>query len=408
MAFCPALAASPPADRASGPLAQLVEQRTLNPLVEGSSPSWPTNPVEDPWRGAPDARAAAPFDRCKHGLAHAFIERAEIQLNGGVIRDHVLRRACPSNADVLAEDDIGFWKALREAVIDPDRRTARACGCGRRTGACLAAARRRAHELGGAIEILERSAAGGIIHVEDVERLARQLARPVQQPPAPADARAAMRLAIGAAMARSKREIPHYYLGQAVDFGNAREWLAQHNAAVPVQDWLIETVLIVKAVALAASRVEGFNGHFRDGRFERAQAVHVGTAIALRGGGLVAPALLEAERKDLATLMRQFSALLARVRAGHLRSGEFSAATITVTSLGADGVDVLYPIINPPQVAIVGTGAVRDQPWVSDGELLSRPVLTLALAADHRVTDGRTGARFLRAVADLIARPAAL
>ncbi len=136
--------------------------------------------------------------------------------------------------------------------------------------------------------------------------------------------------------------------------------------------------------------------------------MHVGAAIAVRGGGLVAPALLDADRKDLPTLMRDFSALVTRVRAGHLRSGEFTAATITVTSLGAEGVDVLFPIINPPQVAIVGAGAVREQPWVRDGELIARPVLTLALAADHRVTDGRAGARLLRAIADLLAQPQAL
>lgn len=264
------------------------------------------------------------------------------------------------------------------------------------------AARRRAHELGVSLEDLERSAAGGIVHIEDVEKLA------AQKPATPPDPRAAMRATIGAAMARAKREIPHYYLGHSVDFGPARDWLARHNAPLPVKDRLIEAVLITKAVALAASRVEGFNGYFRNGRFEPSAAVHAGAAIAVRGGGLVAPALLDAARKDLVTLMQDFSALVTRVRAGHLRSGEFTAATITVTSLGADGVDALYPIINPPQVAIVGAGAIRDQAWVRDGQLLVRPVLTLALAADHRVTDGRVGAHFLRAIADLLARPEAL
>ncbi len=240
------------------------------------------------------------------------------------------------------------------------------------------------------------------MHIEDVEKLA------AQRPVAHTDARGAMRATIGAAMARAKREIPHYYLAHAVDFAPAREWLARHNATLPVQDRLIEAVLITKAVALAAARIEGFNGYFLHGRFESSAAVHVGAAIAVRGGGLVAPALLDADRKDLPTLMRDFSALVTRVRAGHLRSGEFTAATITVTSLGAEGVDVLFPIINPPQVAIVGAGAVREQPWVRDGELIARPVLTLALAADHRVTDGRAGARLLRAIADLLAQPQAL
>ena len=264
------------------------------------------------------------------------------------------------------------------------------------------AARRRAHELGIPLEDLERSAAGGVVHIQDVEKAA------AGKPAAPTDARAAMRATIGAAMARAKREIPHYYLGHCVDFGRARDWLTQHNAPLAVKDRLLEAVLITKAVALAAARIEGFNGFFRDGRFEPSTAVHVGAAIAVRGGGLLAPALMDADRKDLTTLMQEFSALVTRVRAGHLRSGEFTAASITVTSLGTDGVDVLYPIINPPQVAIVGAGAIRDQAWVQDGQIAVRPILTLTVAADHRVTDGRAGARFLRAVADLLAHPEAL
>ncbi len=261
------------------------------------------------------------------------------------------------------------------------------------------AARRRAQELGVAVEVLEQQAAGGIVHIEDVERLAAKA-----KPPA-ADARSGMRAVIGNAMARAKREIPHYYLEHTLDFGAARAWLAQHNAALAIQERLLEGVLLTKAVALAAARLEGFNGYFRDGRYERAAQVHVGTAIALRGGGLVAPALLDADRKDLGTLMREFSDLVARVRAGHMRSNEFTAATITVTSLGEEGVETLYPIIHAPQVAIVGAGRIAERPWVCAGAVAVRPLLHLTLAADHRVTDGRTGSRFLQAIAALLADP---
>ncbi len=264
------------------------------------------------------------------------------------------------------------------------------------------AAHRRAHELGISLEELERFATGAIVHVGDVEHYA------ARKPATPADAREAMRTAIGNAMARSKREIPHYYLAHAVDFGPAQQWLGAYNERLPVKNRLLEAVLIIKAVAVAASRIEGFNGYYRDGRFERAPTVHIGSAIAVRGGGLVAPALLDAARKDLPALMQEFSELVTRVRAGHMRSGEFTAPTITVTSLGAEGVDVLYPIINPPQVAIVGAGAIREQPWIEQGRVVVRPVITLALAGDHRVTDGRAGARFLRTVAELLAHPEAL
>jgi len=261
------------------------------------------------------------------------------------------------------------------------------------------AARRRAQELGVPLEVLERSAVGAVVHIEDVERLAAQKAA------AAPDARSAMRIAIGNAMARSKREIPHYYLAHSLDFGRVQEWLTAYNGPLPVKERLIEGVLIIRAVALAAARIEGFSGYYRDARFEPAPRVNVGAAIAVRGGGLVAPALLDADRKGLPVLMQELSELVTRVRAGHMRSGEFTAATITVTSLGAEGVDVLYPIINPPQVAIVGTGAIRERPWAKGGQLAARPVLTLALAGDHRVTDGRIGARFLRAVAELLTSP---
>ena len=264
------------------------------------------------------------------------------------------------------------------------------------------AARRRAHELGLPQEALERQASGGIFHLDDVERLAAEAKVQASVASAP-DTRSTMRGVIASAMARAKREIPHYYLGHALDFGAAREWLTHYNAALPVRERLIEGVLVVKAVALAAARIEGFNGYFRDGRFERSIAIHVGTAIAVRGGGLVAPALLDADRKDLKTLMREFSDLVLRVRSGHMRSSEFMTATITVTSLGEDGVETIYPIINPPQVAIVGTGCVSERLWAHAGSAALRPVLNLTLAADHRVTDGRIGSRFLKTIAELLA-----
>ncbi len=265
------------------------------------------------------------------------------------------------------------------------------------------AARRRAHELGLPPEALEQHAPGAILHVEDVERLAAEVK--AEAAVAAPDARSAMRGVIGSAMARAKREIPHYYLGHALDFGAAREWLTHYNAALPVRERLIEGLLVVKAVALAAARIEGFNGYFRDGRFERSTAIHVGTAIAMRGGGLVAPALLDADRKDLKTLMLEFSDLVTRVRTGHVRSSQFMTATITVTSLGEEGVEMIYPIINPPQVAIVGSGCISERPWVHAGGMATRPVLNLTLAADHRVTDGRIGSRFLKMIAELLAAP---
>jgi pyruvate dehydrogenase E2 component (dihydrolipoamide acetyltransferase) len=222
------------------------------------------------------------------------------------------------------------------------------------------------------------------------------------------DARAAMRRAIAASMTRSKREIPHYYLQLALDFLPAQRWLETYNAARPVPERLLPAALLIKATARAAAELPGFSGYHGEQGFEPAAAVHAGVAIALRGGGLVAPAIMDAAGKSLAALMQDLTALVGRVRSGRMRSGEFAAATITINSLGEEGVDTLLPIIQPPQVAIVAFGSVLQRPWAVDGRVEVRPVMQVALAADHRVTDGRDGARFLARIRDLLSDPEGL
>jgi len=281
------------------------------------------------------------------------------------------------------------------------------------------AARRRAEELGLSIEELSSTGAGGPVSIADVEiAAAASKARPPALIALPASpiaplagaerAQATMRRAIAAAMTRAKREIPHYYLTQMIDFAPARAWLEQFNASRPVEDRLLYSVLIIKAVARAAAEIPGFSGFYRNGQFEAATDMHVGFAVAQRGGGLMAPALLSAASKDLIVLMHELMDLVARARGGHLRSSELGLPVITLTSLGDEGVDAVYPIIYPDQVAIVGAGRLADRPWVSDGQVTIRPILTLTLAADHRVTDGRRGARFLARIATLLATPGEL
>ncbi len=165
------------------------------------------------------------------------------------------------------------------------------------------------------------------------------------------------------------------------------------------------SVLTLKAVARAASKFTAFNGFFRDGRFEPATGVHVGVAIALRGGGLVAPAIHDTAELPLDALMAHLRDLVQRVRAGRIRSSEMADPTITVSSLGDRGVEALYGVIYPPQVAIVGFGKVVTRPWVVDGAVGPRPVVTITLAADHRVSDGHAGALFLAEIGKLLQEP---
>jgi pyruvate dehydrogenase E2 component (dihydrolipoamide acetyltransferase) len=209
-------------------------------------------------------------------------------------------------------------------------------------------------------------------------------------------------------MARSKREVPHYYLATTIDLGRASDWLAAENARRPVPDRLLPGVLLLKAVALALRQVPELNARWAGDRAQPSAAIHVGVAVSLRSGGLVAPALHDTDTRSLDDLMRDLRDLVRRARAGTLRSSELSDPTITVTSLGDQGVESVFGIIYPPQVAIVGFGRIVERPWVVDGQVVPRPVVTATLSADHRVTDGHRGGLFLAAVERLLQEPGAL
>ena len=267
------------------------------------------------------------------------------------------------------------------------------------------AARRlaQAHEVDLAT-IAGSGPAGAIVRV-DVERsLGAAMPPAATKRPTGLDLDA-MRTAIAAAMARSKRDIPHYYLEHQVDVTSCEQWLARTNATRQPDNRLLMGLLAVKSVALAARRFTAFNGFCRDGKFEPASAVHVGVAIAIRGGGLAAPALHDADRLPLDELMARMRDLVQRTRAGRIRSSEMSDPTITVSSLGERGVEALYGIIYPPQVAIVGFGKAVARPWIVDGAIGPRSVITITLAADHRVSDGHAGALFLAEIGKLLQEP---
>jgi pyruvate dehydrogenase E2 component (dihydrolipoamide acetyltransferase) len=266
-------------------------------------------------------------------------------------------------------------------------------------------ARRRARELGIDPETLHGSGAHGAVTLADVEAAAAT-AKPAAA--AEPDRQQAMRRAIAAAMSRSKREIPHYYLSETIPMSKALAWLQQCNEGLPITERILPAVLQLKAVALALKRVPQLNGFYRNERFELATSVHAGVAIALRGGGLVAPALHDVGSKPLEQLMRELADLVQRARAGSLRSSEMSDPTITVTNLGDQGVESVFGVIYPPQVALVGLGSVAVRPWVDGGEVRALPLLTASLAADHRVTDGHQGALFLAELRELLQQPEAL
>lgn len=215
-----------------------------------------------------------------------------------------------------------------------------------------------------------------------------------------------MRHAIAAAMARSKREIPHYYLGAQINLRCATDWLAEMNIARPPETRLLMNVLFLKAVARALVTFPRFNGHYGEDGFVPANGVHIGTAIAIRGGGLVAPAIHDCHEKSIDQIMTDLRDLVARTRTGALRSSEITGSGITVTSLGTRGVETVFGVIFPPLVAIVGFGAPKLTPFAHpDGALAAEPVVMASLAADHRVTDGHMGSQFLAKIDALLQEP---
>jgi pyruvate dehydrogenase E2 component (dihydrolipoamide acetyltransferase) len=254
------------------------------------------------------------------------------------------------------------------------------------------AARKAAEELHVDLGTVVATGPGGSVTREDVERAAPGRA-------------AAMRAAIAAAMARSKREIPHLYLSTSVEMSRALAWLAQENAKRSVTARLLPVVMLLKAVGRAATEVSDVNGFWIDSSFHPGPGVHVGCAIALRDGGLVAPAIHDVPGKDLGTLMRDLLDLIARARAGSLKSSELADSTITVTNLGDLGVESAFGIIYPPQVALVGFGRIVERPWVVDGRIEARPIMTATVSADHRAVDGRRAGLFLDAVSRWLQRP---
>lgn len=262
------------------------------------------------------------------------------------------------------------------------------------------AARALAAERGIDLASLKGTGPDGAIQLADVEQAGSAGPSAATGPDL-----SAMRRAIAAAMARSKREIPHYYLAHRFDVSPTLDWLDRHNAERSPPERLLLGALLLKSVALTLKEFPEFNGHYQEGGFVQASAVHLGSAIAIRGGGLAAPCIRHADEFPLAELMSKLRDLVIRTRKGQFRSSEIADATATVSSLGERGVEALWPVIYPPQVAIVGFGSVTQQAWAEGDNVCVRPIITATLAGDHRANDGHRGALLLRRIAELLSKP---
>jgi len=214
-----------------------------------------------------------------------------------------------------------------------------------------------------------------------------------------------VRASIARLMTRSNREIPQYYLETTVDLSQALAWMRERNTELDMEHRLVPAALVLRAIALAAAGHPELNGFWVDDAFAPGTGVHLGVAVSLPGGGLIAPAIHDADRLDTVELMARLRDLVARARARRLRRTELVDPTLTVTNLGDEGVEAVYGVVYPPQVALVGVGKVLERPWAVNGMVGVRPCVRLTLAADHRATDGFIGARFLDHVDRLLHSP---
>jgi pyruvate dehydrogenase E2 component (dihydrolipoamide acetyltransferase) len=279
-------------------------------------------------------------------------------------------------------------------------------------------ARRIAEENQVDISQLQGSGPDGRILRRDVEAAVSGQKRnghaPAQAAPAashrPASApegMSRMRQAIARRMTASKQTQPHYYLTLDIDMTEALAFRQRVNAAVSDDQRVSINDLIVKACAVVLERQPKFNAEFSDDGLRIHDKVNICIGIAL-DEGLIAPAIMDCASKTLGRIARDSRDLIDRAKSGRLRADEYSEGTFTITNLGAYGVETLIGIINPPQAAILGVGSVMPRPAVVDGEVVVRQLMKVALSADHRVTDGAEGARFIKAVQELLENPASL
>lgn len=284
------------------------------------------------------------------------------------------------------------------------------------------AARRLATELGIDLSQVRSSSADGVISMSDVQAARDQAAleraapdqaataSPADQIKAPSstpktDRLSGMRAVIAAAMTRSKREIPHYYVGTEINVEQALAWLQVFNASRPVTERILFIALQLKAIALALREVPQLNGSMIDGGFRQADSINIGVVTSLRGGGVLVPALHQVDQMNLIELMAQLRGLLARARSGQLRSSDLADGTISLTNMGELGVDSVFGVVYPPQVAIIGLGRITQKPIVHNAAVVIARTMQATLSADHRVSDGLVGARFLNTVNRLLEQP---
>jgi pyruvate dehydrogenase E2 component (dihydrolipoamide acetyltransferase) len=272
-------------------------------------------------------------------------------------------------------------------------------------------ARRIARERGVDLGALVGTGPDGRIVAEDVERAGAgagtAAAAPVLVPPG--EVEVVQLTNVRKTIARRLTEAwsaPVFQLGVSVDMTEAlalREQLvarlAEGEAKPTVGD------VLTRLVAVALTRHRAINATFDGDTIQRHPAAHVGIAVAAPNG-LVVPVIRNADRSTIQEIARQRSDIVGRARDGKLTLDDMQGGTFTISNLGMYGIEQFVAVLNPPQVAILAVGAVKDSPVVVDGELDVAPQMQMTLTCDHRAIDGADGAEFLRTLVALVEQPA--
>jgi pyruvate dehydrogenase E2 component (dihydrolipoamide acetyltransferase) len=314
------------------------------------------------------------------------------------------------------------------AVIPPPPEPLEATPAGGDTRRSTPLARRLARNHGVVIDSIEvGSGVGGrIVKADVLAAVGIGPSRIPSRPPAPAPARggagaaapvetakggssivAASRLqaVIARRMAEAKATIPHFQVETEVRMDAATALRAELKALAGEGPVPSLNDMIVRAAALALREHPKANGSYRDGGFELHDRVNVGVAVAA-DEALVVPTIFDADVKSLDEIGRDSRRLAERVRAGSVTPPELAGATFTVSNLGMFGMTAIYPVINPPQAAILGVGKARAVlVRGADGQIEDARLMTLTLSCDHRILYGAEAAEFLAAVRDLLESP---
>ena len=279
-------------------------------------------------------------------------------------------------------------------------------------------ARKIAAAQGVNLSALRGSGPGGRIVARDVENAPAASAGggpsvPVV-PPTPAGAGdtviplSGMRRIIAERLLSSKTHLPHFYLTIEVDAAPLMKLRAEANAAAETSGAAKLTVndFVLKAVVTAAQKVPAVNASFAGDSIIQYAAVNLNVAVAVEEG-LVTPVIRDAQKKSLREISEAVKDLAGRARNKKLKPDEFAGGTITVSNLGAYGIDQFCAIINPPQSLILAVGAIVKKPVVGPGDtIVVGQRVSITLSADHRVVDGAVGANYLAELKKLLESPA--